>query len=99
MKSLNYGEIPADLTIDEPYDIGCNASDETIVAGIVNQGIDSHLEAVHTNDRGLKDNHHHIEIADSASMRCFLRRCVESGDDETMDLASSIMTTLGYEWV
>jgi hypothetical protein len=118
MQSLTYGIIPDDLTIDEPYRMELNAADEAIVCSIINQGIDSHLEAVHATDKGiiesnihLSGNKHAIEIEDSASMRCFLRRCMEaencSGDCEEgdcncegpHDLASCIMTTLGYEWI
>lgn len=105
MKTLTYGKVPPDLTIDEPYKIEANAADEKIIVQIVNQGIDAHLEAVHTTDHGIHAGKHHITIDDSASMRCFLRRCVEHGipqDDETegpSDLAACIMSTLDYEWV
>lgn len=58
------------------------------------QGIDSHLEAVFIKQTGNK-----IEILDSKSMRCFLRRCMESGVENAQDLASCIMFTLNYEWI
>ncbi len=67
----------------------CQADLETI-AKIVNQGI----EAVFCEQNGTE-----ITIKDSASMRTLLRRCVESDDENASDLASSIMTTLDYEWV
>lgn len=69
-----------------------------MVCEIINQGIDSHLEAVFWNEKGIKDSKRWIEITDSASMRCFLRRLVE-GDENMRDFASGIMHTLGYEWV
>lgn len=100
MQTLNYGEVPADLTIDEPYKMELVASDETLVCEIINQGIDSHLEAVSFDDHGIVDgNKRHIEIKDSKSMRCFLRRCMESENEDMQDLASCIMQTLDYEWV
>jgi hypothetical protein len=42
---------------------------------------------------------HCIDVQDSESMRCFLRRCVESDDNAIIDFASAIMSTLDYEWV
>jgi hypothetical protein len=99
-KTLSYGEIPDDLTIDKPYPMGLNATDEALVCSIINQGIDSHLEAVFFEDHGIRKGKRHIDIVPKleCSMRCFLRRLVEHSD-EGFDLASCIMTTLGYEWV
>ena len=99
MQTLTYGNIPTDLTIDEPYPIELHASDEQIVVAIVNQGIDAHLEAVFIDDHGIRNGKRCIDIKDSKSMRCFLRRCMESDDEETQDFASCIMQTLGYEWI
>lgn len=93
-KSLTYGVVPDDLTIDEPYRMDLRGDDLQAVADIVNQGIDSHLEAVCTTQKGSV-----VHILDSASMRCFLRRCMESEDENTKDLASCIMCTLDYEWI
>lgn len=95
MKSVTWGTIPTDLRITEPYPLVLNnRTDFETVAAIVNQGIDSHLEAVHTTQSGKR-----ITIEDSASMRCFLRRCIESVDENAHDLASCIMQTLEIEWV
>ena len=94
MIHVTYGVVPDDLTIEEPYRMVLNPTDLQTVAAIVNQGIDSHLEAVCT-----RQEKNIVWIQDSASMRCFLRRCSESDDENARDLASSIVTTLGYEWV
>lgn len=94
MISLTYGEVPSDLAIDGPYRMELNRTDFDTVQDIVNQGIDSHLEAVCTSQ---KENI--IWILDAASMRCFLRRCIESDNDNASDLASRIMSTLDYEWI
>lgn len=103
MKTLTYGNIPADLTIDEPYPMQLTANDEKVVCGIINQGIDSHLEAVFFDDHGVRNHKRCLDIRDSASMRCLLRRLMETEaefvDDDAMSLASDIMSTLGYEWV
>ena len=93
-RTLSWGTIPDDLDCQTPYEMGLNQHDLQIVADIVNQGIDSHLEVVRTKQDGRK-----VTILDDASMRCFLRRCVESDDDNAHDLASCIMTTLNVEWV
>ncbi len=94
MQSLTYGVIPDDLKIDEPYRMDLRGDDLQTVADIVNQGIDSHLEAVLTTQ-----NESIVHILDSDSMRCFLRRCMESDDENAEDLASCIMSTLDYEWI
>jgi len=94
MKSLNYGTLPADLEIDEPYKMRLNSRDLSVVADIVNQGIDSHLEAVFTTQNGRE-----VAIQDTSSLRCFLRRCVESDNGDAVELASSILYTLNYEWI
>lgn len=99
MITLNYSEVPADLKIDEPYSMELTASDESDVCGIINQGIDSHLEAVFFDDHGVKNGKRCIDIKDSKSMRCFLRRCMEGKNENLHDLASCIMYTLGYEWL
>jgi len=99
MKTLNYGEVPANLKIDEPYSMMLTASDETLVCEIINQGIDSHLEAVLFDDKGIRDGKRCIDIRDSDSMRCFLRRLIETDNEDANDLASCIMQTLEYEWV
>ncbi len=92
MISLNFGEIPDDLTIDEPYRMSLNTSDFYIVSKAINQGIDSHLEAVFFTQDDRK-----VTITDSASMKTFLRRLCETEDGSFF--ASCIMETLGYEWI
>jgi hypothetical protein len=95
MKSMTYGTLPDLVDIpNEPYPIGCNQPTLDIVAAIVNQGIDSHLEAVITEREGDT-----IIIKDAQSLRTFIRRCIESDDEDTLDLASSICTTIDIEWV
>ena len=94
MKMLTWGVIPEDLEIEKPYQMRLNKSDLALVTGIVNQGIDSHLDAVIT--RQYRSS---VWIVDSRSMRCFLRRCCESEKESLYALASGIMETLGYEWV
>ena len=94
MKSLTYGTIPDDLELAEPYRMRLNKSDLETFAAICNQGIDSHLEAVLTTQDGPN-----VTIEDTNSIKCFIRRCTESDDENAQDLASSIMSTLNYEWI
>jgi hypothetical protein len=94
MRRLSHGAIPDTLKLDGPYRMRLCPSDLVTVASIVNQGIDSHLEAVITSQNGNV-----VHIMDAPSMRCFLRRCAESSDENAQLLASDIMGTLGYEWV
>jgi len=72
-----------------------NAKDYEVFAEIVNQGIDSHLEAVHA----TADDTGRVAIKDTASMKCFIRRCTESDNERAHDMASSIINFLGFEWI
>jgi hypothetical protein len=99
MTSLTFGEIPTDLEISEPFSMQLNARDEAIVVKAINQGIDSHLEAIFATDRGIQGNKHCIAITDSKSMRCLLRRLMETENEQAQDLASLIMWKLEYEWI
>lgn len=93
-QQLEWGEIPTDLKLAEPFVIQLNQYEQPLVV-IINQ-------AVGVRDRGVVRDKGNITINDSASMRRILRRLVAI-DDETEksapgDLASCIMETLGYEW-
>jgi len=94
IRRLSWGVIPDTLALDKPYRMRLCPPDLITVASIVNQGIDSHLEAVRTSQDGDV-----VHIMDTPSMRCFLRRCTESSDENAQLLASDIMGTFGYEWV
>lgn len=97
MKYCDYGTIPDDLEIDEPYFMGLNQEDLTLVSNAINQGIDSHLEAVSWSDTDGDKWHKNITIDDTKSMRCLLRRLFEAGDEKAERLAMDILYTLGYE--
>lgn len=95
MKSLSFGEIPPDLEIPVGgYEIRPSAGDLMVLAEAINQGIDSHLEAVFFERTGDM-----ITIRDADSMRALLRRLTESGSEDAESLASAIMETLDYEWI
>jgi len=71
--------------------------DWTPIANAVNQGIDSHLEAITTrskfNPNERKCNIHPEEL------HVLLRRLFEDGSEEAWDLRSSILFTLDIEEV
>lgn len=95
MKTLSFGIVPDDLEISEPYPMKLNKTDHADVAMIVNKGIDSRLEAVFIQ----VDSTGQVLIQDTSSMKCFLRRCVESENENLWSIAAGIMSTLNYEWI
>ena len=105
MEVLSYGFLPTleDFTQSinkrdewpaEGYPMRLCSDDFTSVQAAVNQGIDSHLEAVNLEQDGGR-----ILIKDIASMRTLLRRLIESDDQNSLDFASAVMQTLGFEWI
>ena len=105
MQSLSYGTLPdcADIVTacnGEHYKMELVGDDSDVVTRAISQGIDAHLEAVRFSqfDAGHKLG---VEV-EAESMPVLLRRLNEiheSGDDSAGDLASSILSTLGFEWV
>ena len=113
--TLTYGELPSEevwreIVPNEPYPMELSEKDHEIAALIINQGIDSHLEAVFFTQspalfRGMSKVR--TTIDDRESLRVFIRRAIElqdeyadSTDDHSpMALASAILETLGIEWV
>lgn len=88
------------------------------IKAAVNQGIDSHLEAVafsgadivprSTRSGRVICNAGHITISDPGSLHTLIRRLVEAADcgdpsdnenPPVLDLVSSVLYTLGIEWV
>ena len=77
-----------------PYQMKLVGDDFGACTEAINQGIDSHLEAVFFEQDGQR-----ITILDAGSLHTLVRRLSEMDDDAAMSLASAIMDTLGYEWV
>ena len=100
MESLTYGILPEAHKIvegceGEGYRIG-NFPNMQEIAEAINQGIDSHLEAIFFTQDGRN-----ITI-EPDSMPVLLRRLVEMWDDgneDAGDTASCILSTLGFEWI
>ena len=101
---LDYGTLPGPEEIVGacvgPYKIG-NVHTMSAIVEAVNQGIDSHLEAVFWT--GAIGVYGHFNIAiEPGSMPVLLRRLVEmyyAGNDEAGNDASAILGTLGFEWI
>lgn len=113
MRSLTYGQLPdrsefMAATADHfPYPMELVGQSAMVAIDAVNQGIDSHLEAVDAH--GFRPRYAHkagVQIESPESMHTFLRRLTERWErddspdgEEAGDLASCILETLGYEWV
>lgn len=100
VQSMNYGTLPEALDVvaaceGEGYRIG-NFHNMPEIETAINQGIDSHLEAVFFSQNGVN-----LTI-EPDSMPVLLRRLVEmweSGNEEAGDTASCILGTLNFEWI
>lgn len=85
----------------DPYEIevhGYGSEDFGSLTDAVNQGIDSHLEAIHFKEfpgfyrkRGFR--------IEPQSVSVLVRRLMESDNDNSHSLASSICQTLGIELI
>lgn len=117
IERMTYGTLPKRAKfvrrvrpmIPDGYDMELVGSSVKPAIDAINQGIDSHLEAVFFEEfeAGHKLG---IRIRDAGSLHTFLRRLLELDPDAyeydperesppAEDLASAIMTTLDYEWV
>lgn len=79
------------------YSMSLTSEEGAVVERVVNIGIDAHLEAV---DHRLAWIGGRLRgSVTSAGMAVLLRRLTEDGADDAMDFASSILYTLGIEWI
>lgn len=90
-------QIKAECPDGYPMTIRCK-TEWAMIAGIVNQGIDSHLEAL--TERSTFDASTGEILIHPEELPCFLRRLAESDDtDEAWSLRLGILGTLGIEEV
>jgi hypothetical protein len=85
---------------DLPFVMTLSRSDSEAVVPLVNEGIDSHLEACFCPDRG--DSFDWVGgklccYVSIESLPVLLRRLTESDSDEAWSLADSILTVLGFD--
>lgn len=103
MKTYSYNKTPVSVlrkAFTEPY--ACSFTGETrlMVIEIVNQGIDSHLEAFtestfsQSNDNGVNRLECLISPKD---MLVFLRRLAENASEEAQSLRSDILESVKIE--
>jgi hypothetical protein len=84
----------------EPYSIECHRGSDDMKSLIkaVNQGIDSHLEAVFF--KQSDGTHGRIKFTfEAKSLPILVRRLMEADDDESQMLGSDIFGTLGIELI
>lgn len=103
MQPLTYGALPDVLVVGETYNMELVGEAREVVARAINQGIDSHLEAVCFDQYDASNtvaSRLGLNI-EPGSVRVLLRRLVEQwhgGCEESGSLAGDILGTLGYEW-
>ena len=110
MESMTYGVLPERAGFVErcedrmPYPMKIVDPDEwSALESAINVGIDAHLEAIACEETGPG----RLTIEDAGSMHTLLRRLIEASESEDwsdgppagLDLASAILSTLGYEWI
>ena len=84
---------------DKPYAMRLSMVDEALVARLVNQGIDAHLEGV-TNLEQTRDGYGRLHLKFGHDSLCvLLRRLTEAPDEDAPGLRGSILLTIGIEEV
>lgn len=106
MSDLNY-EAVREAMDKEPYKMNLTGQAALAVQQVVNQGIDSYLEACYVPDRGdsykvvpgAHDMHQTTLkcVVSVESMPVLLRRLLDAEDEEANDLAETILEQLGVE--
>ncbi len=114
MISLSYGQMPTkaefrrafadahDGATETDFPMELVGADAEVATEAINQGIDSHLEAVSFTQFPGRHGKLGINVQGADSLHTFVRRLSEmhgDGNDEAGDLASGILTTLDIEWV
>ena len=111
--TMNYGELPAEkypeewerrlpiVCPDGYFEIGEHEGSGGFEAlkDAVNQGIDSHLEAVFFEDRGTDAAGRRVFAIEADSLKTLIRRLADSADEDANDIASCIVDIHGFEWV
>ena len=103
--SITFGTLPHPFPkLAEPYRMELTGKMREVVVSAINEGIDSHLEAVQFT-RYEPEAHPHklgLLIPDDKSLRVLVRRLGErweQGSEEAGASASCILETLGVAWV
>lgn len=78
------------------FQMKLNSGDASLIIEAVNQGIDSHLEAITDSKFYQIDNKLYCEVSPK-DLTVLIRRLLEAGDE--LGLASDICATLGIELI
>jgi len=108
MIRYDYGTLPTKKEIEDAvckdnpegdFEVGfaIDGDDYQAFQRAVNQGIDSHLEAVFVEQS--QRGRHTIFTMDYNSVYVLVRRLIEAGDDASLDYASALLYSLDIEWV
>lgn len=82
-----------------PHPIECHqGADWYAIAAAINQGIDSHLEAIQYT-RTIGSHGRERVVFNPESIPALVRRLMESGEENAESLASGICETLGIELI
>jgi hypothetical protein len=98
MKKITYDEIRTAMK-GKPYGMTLAGNDVGVVVGVVDVGIDAHLEACHVPDRG--DSYRPaggklVCRVSPDSLPVLVRRLCESDNDVANDLGTAILETLSF---
>lgn len=109
MLSYTYGVLPPREVFDAQYvehmqgktsyDIGNPTEEEWEALTALTGYIDAHLEAVDFEQYSDSRGRPSIRIKGAGSLYTLIRRAIEKDDDTALNLMSSILGTLGIEWV
>jgi len=110
-RTYTFGTTPNDVILkalreqlgNKPYDMTVSRSDEPVVVRCVNQGIDSHLEAITQLEHGREEGNilgNRLEVSLGHESLCvLLRRLFEDGSEAAWGLRGAILDSLGIEEV
>lgn len=106
MKSFSFGQTPKEEIEAAakalcPFSMELTGDDAKIVTELVNQGIDSHLEAIILAEPARLVGRQGFKklrvVFAKEGMPCLLRRLLEHGSENAESLRSSILSELGIE--
>jgi hypothetical protein len=86
---------------DGKHHMRLTGADDAVVKKAVNQGIDSHLEAVFVPERGdsfVREGGFLVCKVSEEGLCALLRRMFENEEEESLSLATAILESLGFKF-
>lgn len=99
MKTFTYGCTPKEILLShlpDYYPMELVGEDKDIMIDVINQGIDSHLEACTDTAHNWLGNRLGLSISKN-DMLVILRRLLESENENAFSLRTGILSTIGIE--